>query len=95
MNNTTRLILEFKVENIFKANDFEKEGQETKVGKWKLQGFNEMETQHGKQLKLFDVSIPDSFYPKYKEQVGKIVSVPVAVWVDNKTGKHGFFGVEN
>lgn len=89
-----KLILEMKVENIFRANDFEKEGQETKVGKWKLQGFNEIDTQEGKQLKVFDVSIPDSVYPKYKEQIGKVVSVPVAIWVDKKTGNHGFFGVE-
>lgn len=90
-----KLLLELKIENLFKAKDFEnKTTGETKASKWKIQAFDKIETEHGSQMKLIDVSIPDSVVSKYKEQIGKIVTIPVGVYVNDKTGKHGFYGLD-
>jgi len=86
-----KLILEFKVENIFKAKDFEKEGEPIKIGKWKLQGFSSRETAEGKQMSLVDVSVPDEVAYKLKEQVGKTVSIEVGTFINN--GRVGFYGL--
>jgi len=92
---SVKLILEMKIENIFKAKDFENKATgEIKPSKWKIQTFDEVETEHGKQIKLIDVSITDKQANIYREQIGKVVSVPVGVYVNDKTKKHGYFGVD-
>lgn len=89
-----KLIMEIKIENLYKSKDYinPKTG-ETKVAKWKVQSFEEIETEHGNQMKLFDVSITDDQYNKLKDQVGKVVQIPVGVYVNDKTNKHGFYGI--
>lgn len=86
-----KLMLEMKVENVFKAKDFTNDNGEVKVGKWKLQGFDKVETDNGTQLKLIDVSVPDETAFKLKEQIGKTVSIPVGTYVNN--GRVGFYGL--
>ncbi|MDQ1282184.1 MAG: hypothetical protein QG630_535 [Patescibacteria group bacterium] len=87
-----KLLLEIKIENIFKANDFtdEKTGQH-KIGKWKIQGFDNVETENGMKMKLVDVSVPDEVAFKLKEQIGKVVTIPVGTYVNN--GRAGFYGL--
>jgi hypothetical protein len=88
------LLLKMKVENIFKAKDFvnTKTG-ETKPSKWKVQGFDKIETENGVQMKLIDVSITDDQYMKIKDKVGQEVTLPVGVYVNEKTLKHGYYGI--
>jgi hypothetical protein len=86
------LLLKMKIENIFKAKDFEdKKSGEIKVSKWKLQGFEHVETAEGSQMKLIDVSIPDNQYTVLKDKVGQTVSIPVKTFINNN--RVGFYGV--
>lgn len=85
-------MLEMKVENVFRAKDFtDTKSGEVKIGKWKIQGFDNVETEQGTQLKLIDVSVPDETAFKLKEQIGKTVSIPVGTFVNN--GRVGFYGL--
>ncbi len=87
-----KLLLEIKVENIFKSKDFtDKKSGEVKLGKWKVQGFDNIETEQGTQIKLVDVSVPDEIAFKLKEQIGKTVSLAVNTFVNN--GRVGYYGI--
>jgi len=86
------LLLKIKIENIFKAKNFEdKKTGEIKVSKWKIQGFEKIDTEHGEQIKLIDISITDDFYETIKDKVGQTVSIPVKTFVNNN--RVGFYGV--
>lgn len=84
------LLAKVKIENIFKAKDFTKDG-ETKVGKWKIQTFDNIETENGTQMKLVDISIPDELAKSLQEKIGTTVSIPVGTFINNK--KVGFYGL--
>lgn len=87
-----KLLLEMKIENVFKAKDFtDKSSGEVKVGKWKVQGFDNVETDNGIQMKLVDVSVPDEVAFKLKEQIGKTVSIQVGAYSNN--GRVGYYGL--
>ena len=86
------LLLKIKIENIFKAKNFEdKKTGEIKVSKWKIQGFEKIDTEHGEQIKLIDISITDDFYASIKDKVGAVVSIPVKTFVNNN--RVGFYGI--
>jgi len=86
-----KTILELKIENIFKAKDFTSKDGEVKIGKYKVQTFNNVETEQGTQMKLVDVSVPDEVAFKLKEQIGKTVSIEVGTFVNN--GRVGYYGL--
>lgn len=86
-----KLMLEMKIENVFKAKDFTSKDGEVKVGKWKIQGFDNVETEQGTQIKLIDVSVPDEVAFKLKEQIGKTVSINVGTFSNN--GRVGYYGL--
>lgn len=87
-----KLILELKIENIFKAKDFtDKKSGEIKLGKYKLQTFDNVETEEGTQMKLVDVSIPESVAIKFKDHIGKTVSIEVKTFVNNN--RVGYYGI--
>ena len=88
-----KLQLELKIENIFKAKDFtDKKSGETKVGKYKIQGFDNILNEDGtKQMKLVDVSVPDEIGIKLKDKVGQVVAITVGTYVNN--GRVGFYGL--
>jgi len=86
------LLLKIKIENIFKAKNFEdKKTGEIKESKWKVQGFDKIDTEFGEQIKLIDISITDDFYEKVKDKIGTVVSIPVRTFVNN--GRVGFYGI--
>jgi len=86
------LLLKAKIENLFKAKDFtDKKSGEITAGKWKMQTFDHIETESGTQMKLIDISIPESEISKYQEKVGQTVSIPVGTYVQN--GRVGYFGL--
>jgi hypothetical protein len=88
----SKLILELKVENVFRAKDFtDKKSGEIKPGKWKIQTFDKVETEQGEQIKLIDVSVPDEVAFSLKDKVGEIVSLEVGTYVNN--GRVGFYGI--
>lgn len=88
----TKLILELRVENVFKAKDFpDKKTGEVVSGKWKIQTFDKVKTAEGEKITLIDVSVPDETAFKLKEQIGKVVSIPVKTYVNN--GRAGFYGI--
>jgi len=87
-----KLLLELKIENIFKSKDFtDSKSGEIKLGKWKVQGFNNVETEQGMQIKLVDVSVPDEVALKLKEHIGKVVSIEVGTYSNN--GRVGYYGI--
>lgn len=87
-----KLLLELKIENIYKAKDFtDTKSGEVKIGKWKVQGFDNIETEQGSQIKLIDVSVPDEVALKLKEKVGNVVSLHVGTFVNN--GRVGYYGI--
>ena len=86
------LLVKVKIENIFKAKDFtDKKSGETKLGKWKIQTFDNIETDEGTQMKLVDISITEDFYKSIKDKKGQTVSIPVGTFVNNN--KVGFYGL--
>ena len=88
----SRLILEMKVENIFKSKNFEdKATGEIKLAKWKIQGFDNIETEEGMQIKLIDVSVPDEVAFNLKNKIGEVASIEVKTFVNN--GRVGFYGI--
>ena len=86
------LLLKLKVENLFKAKDFtdKKSGELTK-GKWKIQTFDNIETEQGTQMKLIDISIPEETYQKIKDKKGQEVTLSVGTYVSNN--RVGFYGL--
>lgn len=88
----SKLMLEMKIENVFKSKDFtDKKSGEVKVGKWKIQGFDKVDTDQGMQIKLIDVSVPDEIAFKLKEKIGSTASIEVGTYVSN--GRVGFYGL--
>ncbi|RLD42058.1 MAG: hypothetical protein DRI88_12015 [Bacteroidetes bacterium] len=86
------LIVKVKIENLFKAKDFiDKKSGETTTGKWKIQTFDNLETEQGMQMKLVDISVPDELGEKLKNKIGEIVSFPVGTFINNN--KVGFYGL--
>jgi len=87
-----KLQLELKIENIFKSKDFtDKKTGEVTPGKWKIQTFENIETEEGIQMKLFDISITDEYAEKVKNKKGETVTFPVRAYFAN--GKIGYYGI--
>ena len=86
-----QLVANVKIENMFKAKDFtDKKSGEVKIGKWKIQTFDNIETEQGTQMKLVDISIPDELAEKLKNKVGETVSIPVGTFINNnRVGLYG------
>lgn len=88
------LFAKIKVENIFKAKDFiDGKSGEVTPGKWKIQSFDEIQSEEGTQMKLIDISIPDELVERYKDKVGQVVQIPVGTFINNK--KVGFYGLSS
>jgi len=86
------LLAKVKIENLFKAKDFiDKKSGETTTGKWKIQTFDNIETDEGMQMKLVDISVPDEVAEKIKNKIGETVSIPVGTFINNN--KVGFYGL--
>jgi len=87
-----KLFLELEVQNIYKSKDFtdKKSGEVTK-GKWKIQTFDKIESEDGKQLKMYDISLPDDKVDEYKQSLGKTIKLPVSTYVSN--GRVGFYSI--
>jgi len=86
------LVAKVRIENIFKSKDFvNKETGETTPGKWKIQTFDEVESEEGTQLKLIDISVPDEIAKKLQDKKGQLVEIPVKTFVQGK--KVGYYGV--
>jgi hypothetical protein len=86
------LLLKAKIENLFKAKDFkDKDSGEITPGKWKLQTFDNIETENGTQMKLVDISIPDGEVSKYQEKIGQTVTIPVGTYISK--GRVGYYGL--
>lgn len=86
------LVAKVKIENLFKAKDFlDKKSGETTTGKWKIQTFENIETEEGSQIKLVDISIPDNLALTLKNKVGEIVSIPVGTFINNN--RVGYYGL--
>ncbi len=87
-----QLTANVKIENMFKAKDFtDKKSGEVKLGKWKIQTFDNIETEQGTQMKLVDISIPDELAEKLKNKVGETVSIPVGTFINNN--RVGLYGI--
>jgi hypothetical protein len=86
------LIAKVKLENIFKAKSYKdaKSGEVTE-GKWKIQTFENIETDEGIQMKLIDISIPEKLAYTIKDKKGQIIEIPVGTFVQNN--KVGFYGL--
>jgi len=86
------LQLDLKIENFFKTKDYEdsKTGEVTK-SKWKIQTFDNVETENGTKMQLVDISIPDERYFELKDSVGKTVTIPVKTFVNK--GRVGYYGI--
>jgi len=88
------LLAKVKIENMFKSKDFtDKKSGETKEGKWKIQTFDNIETEQGTQMKLVDISIPEDLYEKIKNKNGETVSIPVGTFINNN--KVGLYGLSS
>jgi len=89
-----KLLLELKIENIFKTKDFvDPQSGEVKPSKWKIQTFDTREVENGEQRKLIDVSITDETYFKLKDSVGKTVTIPVGTWSTKTSSSVGYYGI--
>ncbi len=87
------LLLKVKVENLFKAKDFtDKKSGETQKGKWKVQTFDNIETDQGMQMKLVDISIPANVYQKIKDRKGQEITLAVGTYISNN--RVGFYGLD-
>lgn len=86
------LLAKVKIENLFKAKDFiDKKSGETTTGKWKIQTFDNIETDEGMQMKLMDISIPDELAEKFKDKIGQVVNISVGTYINNN--RVGFYGL--
>jgi len=87
-----QLLLKLKVENVFKAKDFkDKKSGEITPGKWKIQTFDNIETDQGTQMKLVDISITEEIYQKIKDKKGQEVTLTVGTYVSNN--RVGYYGL--
>ena len=76
-----------KLNNIFKRGDFtNKDTGEVKVGKYQLEFITQKEVIKGAgyETVIERISIPDELYSKYKDMIGKHVSVSVGAMAQNK-----------
>jgi len=86
------LLAKVKIENLFKAKDFiDKKSGETTTGKWKIQTFDNIESEDGMQMKLVDISVPDEVAERLKNKIGETVSIPVGTFINNN--RIGFYGL--
>ena len=85
------LLVKLKIDNIYKAKDFTSKDGEVKGGKWKLQTMEQVETEQGMQMKLFDISVPEEVGLKFKDKIGDTVTIPVATYINN--GRVGYYGI--
>jgi hypothetical protein len=85
------LIAKVKIENLFKAKDFiDRKSGDTTTGKWKIQTFDNIESENGMQMKLVDISIPDEVAERLKNKIGEVVSIPVGTFINNnRVGLYG------
>jgi hypothetical protein len=87
------LLAKVKIENLFKAKDFiDKKSGETTTGKWKIQTFDNIESEDGMQMKLVDISVPDEVAERLKNKIGETVTVPVGTFISNN--RVGFYGLK-
>jgi len=86
------LLAQLKLDNLYKSSDFtdKKSGEVTK-GKWKIQTFNKIDSEDGEQIKLIDISVPDSSVDELKTKVGEEVTIPISTYVAN--GRVGYYGL--
>ena len=88
-----QLLAKVKIENIYKSKDYaDKETGAVTPGKWKIQTFEEIKSEEGIQMKLIDISIPDSLAKELQTKKGQEVTIPVGVYSTGK--KVGFYGLE-
>jgi len=90
-----RIEVKGKLNNIFKRGDFtNKDTGELKQGKYQLEFMSQKEVIKGAGFEtvIEKVSIPDTLYPKYKDMIGKDVSVPVGAMAQGK--RVIFYGIE-
>ena len=85
------LLAKLKIDNVYKAKDFISKEGEVKAGKWKFQTMEQVETEQGMQMKLFDISVPEEVGLKYKDKIGDTVTIPVATYINN--GRVGYYGI--
>lgn len=87
-----QLILQGKLENIFRSKDFsnKKTGEESR-GKWQLQFMEEQEGADGVQLVIHKVSVPDNQMLALREKVGEIVQINVRAFINQ--GRVAYYGV--
>ena len=84
------LLAKLKIDNVYKAKDFTSKDGEVKPGKWKLQTMEQVETEQGMQMKLFDISVPEEVGMRYKDKIGETVTIPVATFINgNRVGLYG------
>jgi len=87
-----KLSLNLKIENFFKAKDFKnKDNGEVTPSKWKIQVFDNIETENGEQMQLINISIPDEKYYELKDSIGKTVTLPVKTFINK--GRVGYYGI--
>ena len=80
------LVYKGRLTNVFKRGDFEdKKSGEIKVGKYQLEFITQKEVIKGQgfQTVLERISIPDSEYSKYSNEIGNDVEVPVGSMAQN------------
>ncbi len=87
-----QLLAKVKVENLYKSKDYTDSNGVVTPGKWKIQTFDEVESEEGTQMKLIDISIPDSLAKELQAKKGQEVTIPVGVYANGK--KVGFYGLE-
>lgn len=85
-----KLLIELKIDNLYKAKDFtDKKSGEVTPGKWKIQTFDKIKTEHGEQMKLIDISITDEYAKTVKQ--GETVIMPIGTFINN--GRIGYYGI--
>jgi DNA-directed RNA polymerase subunit H (RpoH/RPB5) len=86
------LLLETKIENLFRTKDFtDKETGIVTPSKWKIQTFDNIETESGEKMQLVDISITDATYQNIKDKVGTVVKIPVRTFTNK--GRVGYYGI--
>jgi len=86
------ILVKVKIENLFKAKDFtDSKSGETTEGKWKIQTFDNVETENGMQMNLMNISVPEEVAEKFKTKIGETVTIPVGTFVNKN--RVGFYGI--
>lgn len=86
------LTLTATVVNVFSTNEFknQKTGEITEAGHKVQMQYNEPVKGGGDKIVLKDMNIR-KHGDAYKKVIGKLVSVPVGIWVDTETRKPGLY----